>query len=116
GCRNFFEFFRNERVQTTSLGPRIMIKLVSQHLVDTAKRLQKGVSGCNKCMSLACRNNFKFSRNKRVQTTSFGPRIMLKLISHHLVDARNGCKWGYLGAINAIVWGAITFTIFFATN
>ena len=59
---------------------------------------------------------FLVFRNECIQTTSFGPRIMLKLVSHHLVDARKGCKRGNLGAINAGVWGTETFPSFFARN
>jgi hypothetical protein len=34
GVPKLFHADRNEPVQTTSLGPRIMLELVSRHLVD----------------------------------------------------------------------------------
>ena len=46
GVPKLFRADRNERVQTNILGPRIMLELVSPHLVDAPSRLQLGVSGC----------------------------------------------------------------------
>ena len=55
GMLKHFRADRNERVQTNILGPRIMLELVSHHLLDALSRLQLGVSGCIKCTSLGCR-------------------------------------------------------------
>ena len=54
---------------------------------------------------------FPADRNERVQTTILGPRIMLELVSHHLLDALSRLQLGgYLGAFNARVLGAETFS------
>ena len=46
GVPKLFRADRNERVQTTILGPRIMLELVSNHLLVELSRLQQEVSGC----------------------------------------------------------------------
>ena len=53
---------------------------------------------------------FRADRNEWVQTTILGPRIMLEHISHHLLDALSLLPLGYLGAFNARVLGAETFS------
>ena len=46
-----FRADRNEHIQTTILGPRIMLELVSPNLLDALSRLQLGTT-------LGCRNFF----------------------------------------------------------
>ena len=53
---------------------------------------------------------FRADRNERVQTTILGPRIMLEIVLHHLLDALSRLQLGYLGAFNARLWGAETFS------
>ena len=93
GVPKYFRADRNERVQTNILGPRIMLELVSHHLMH-----EFGVP-----------KHFRADRNERIQRNILGPRIMLELVSHHLVDAPSCCNRGHLGAFNAQVWGADTF-------
>ena len=53
---------------------------------------------------------FRADRNEWVQTTILGPRIMLELVLHYLLDALSRLQLGYLGAFNARVLGAETFS------
>ena len=43
--------------------------------------------------------HFRADRNERVQTNILGPRIMLELASHHLVDAPSQLQYGVSGCI-----------------
>ena len=78
---------RNERVQKTILGPRIMLELVSQHLLDAPSRLQLGGIGVHLMHDFGVPKLFRADRNERVQTTILGHRIMLEIVLHHLLDA-----------------------------
>jgi hypothetical protein len=49
--RNHFFVFRNEHAQSTTLGPKLMFKVVSRNFVAARYPFQKRVSGCIQSMS-----------------------------------------------------------------
>ena len=53
---------------------------------------------------------FRADRIERVQTTILGPRIMLELVSNHLLDALSRLQLGVPRCINARLWGGETFS------
>ena len=74
-----FRADRNERVETTILGPRIMLEHVSNHLHEF---------GVPKL--------FRADHNECVQTTILGSINMLELILHHLLDAPSRMQYGVI--------------------
>ena len=87
--RNHFFFFRNEHVQSITLGPKLMFAVVSCHFVAAHDPLRKRVSGCIQGMSLCHRNHFLFFHNEHAQSTTLDPKPMFALVSRHFVAARD---------------------------
>ena len=56
------------------------------------------------------RKLFQADRNERVETTILGPKILLELVLTICLTRYHGCNRGYLGAFNARVFGAETFS------
>jgi hypothetical protein len=71
-----------------------MLKLVSHHLVDTRNGWKSGNLGAINEGVWGAEIFFEFFCKECVQTTSLGPRIMMKLVSHHLVDTVTVAKGG----------------------
>ena len=61
-----FRADRNEWVQTTILGPRILLEVVSQHLLDALSRLQLGI-WVHLMHEFGVPKLFRDDRNERVQ-------------------------------------------------
>ena len=68
-----------KHVKTTFLGPRIMLELVSDRLLDATYWLQIGGIWVHLMHEYGVPKHFRADRNERVQTNILGPRIMLEL-------------------------------------
>ena len=87
--RNHFFFFRNEHAQSTTLGPKLMFGVVSRNFVAACDPFGKRASRCIQGMSLCHRNHFFFFRNEHAQSSILGPKLMVGVVSHHFVAARD---------------------------
>ena len=85
---NHFFFFRNEHAQSTTFGPKVKIAVVSRHFVAARDPFGKP-AGCIHGMSLCHRNHFFFFRNEHAQSTTFGPKVKIGVVSRHFVAARD---------------------------
>jgi hypothetical protein len=115
--RNRFFDFRNEHAQSTTLGPKLMFRVVSRNFVAARHPFRKRVSGCIQSMSFCHRNHFFIFRNEHAQSTALGPKLMFlgcfRAISlRHVTHSENG----YRGAYKARVFAIGTISSFFATN
>jgi hypothetical protein len=97
--RNHFFVFRNEHAQSTTLGPKLMFRVVSHNFVAARHPFQKWVSGCIQSMSFCHKNNFFVFPCEHAQSTTLGPKLMFRVFSHNFVAARHpfrkrvsGCK------------------------
>jgi hypothetical protein len=97
--QNHFFVFRKEHAQSTTLGPKLMFGVVSRNFVAARHPFQKQVSGCIQSMSFCHRNHFFVYRNEHAQSTTLGPKLMFRVVSHNFVAARHplrkrvsGCK------------------------
>jgi hypothetical protein len=116
--RNHFFVFRNEHVQSTTLGPKLMFGggVVSRNFVAARHPFRKRVSGCIQSMSFRHRNHFFVCLNEHAQSSTLGKNSCLgwfRAISlPHVTHSENGC-WG---AYKARVFATGTISPFFATN
>jgi hypothetical protein len=85
--RNHFFIFRNEHAQSTSLGPKLMFGVLSRNFVAARHAFRKRVSGCIQSTGFCHRNHFFVFRNKHVQSTNLGPKLMFGFISRNFVAA-----------------------------
>jgi hypothetical protein len=58
--RNHFFVFRNEHAQSTTLGPKLMLGVVSRNFVAARHPFRKRVSGCIQARVFATRTIFSF--------------------------------------------------------
>jgi hypothetical protein len=97
--RNHFFFFRNERAQSSTLGPKLMFVVVSRNFVAARHLFRKRVSGCIQSKSFCHRNHFFVFRNEQAQSTTLGPKLMFGVVSRNFVAAcphsENGCRGAY---------------------
>jgi hypothetical protein len=66
-----------------------MFGVVSHNFVTAHLPFQKRVSGCIQSMSFCHRNNFFIFRNEHAQSTTLGPKLMFRVVSHNCVAARH---------------------------
>jgi len=99
--RNFFQDFLPKRIQSTTLGPKLMFWVVSHHLVAANAALPNCVLGRYFGTSLGWPNYCRVFRLKHIQSTTLCPKLTFWVVSHHLVAAsgpfRNrilGCRFG----------------------
>jgi hypothetical protein len=72
----------------TTLGPKLMIGVVSRNFVVARHPFRKRVSGCIST-SFYHRNHFFVFRNEHAQFTTLGPKLMFEVVSRNLVVARH---------------------------
>jgi len=101
GQWNYFWVFRPKRIQSTTLGPRLMFWVVSPHLVAASAPWRNRVLGCRFGTSSGQRNFFRDFLTKCFQSTTLGPKLMFWVVSHHLVATSAalpnqvlGCRFG----------------------
>ena len=86
--RNHSRTFRNEHAQSTTLGPKLMFAVVSRYFVAARDPLRILVWLCIQGMSLCPRNHFSTFRNEHAKSTTLGPKLMFRVVSHNFVAAR----------------------------
>jgi hypothetical protein len=92
--RNHFFIFHNEHAQSTTLGPKLMIGVVSRNFVAACHPFLKWLSGCTRSTSFGHRNHFFVSCNEHAQSTTLGPELMFVVVSRNFVAARHPFrKW-----------------------
>jgi hypothetical protein len=113
---NRFFFFHNEHAHSTTLGPKLMVGVVSRNFVVARHPFRKWVSGCIESTSFCHRINFFVLCNEHAQSTNLGPKLMFgwfRAISlPHVTRSENGCR----GAYKARVFATGSIYSFFATN
>jgi hypothetical protein len=87
--RNHFFVFRNEYAQSTTLGPKLMFEVVSRNFVVARHPFRKLVLGCIQSTSFCHRNHFFVFRNEHAQSTTLGPKLMIRVVSRNFVAARH---------------------------
>jgi len=109
GCRlvtsvgrwNYCRVFQSKLIQSTTLGPKPTFWVVSHHLFATRALLRNRVLGCRFHTGSGRRNYYRVFTQKRIQSTTLGPKLTFWVVSHHLFAAsallRNrvlGCCFG----------------------
>jgi hypothetical protein len=92
---NFF-VFRNEHAQSTTLGPKLMFRVVSRNFVAARHTFRKRVSECIQSMSFCHRNHFFVFRNEHAQSY---PKLMFGVVSRNF--ARHSFRKWVLGCIQS---------------
>jgi hypothetical protein len=87
--RNDFLVFHNENAQFTTLGPKLMFRVVSHNFIAARHPVRKRVSCCIQSMSFCPRNHFFVFRNEHAQSTTLGPKLMFGVGSRNFVVARH---------------------------
>jgi hypothetical protein len=100
--RNHFFVFRNEHFQSTTLGPKLMIDVVSRNFVATCHPFRKRVSGCIQSTSFGHRINFFVFCNGHAQSTTLGPKHMFGVILRNFVAARHPFRKRVSGCIRSM--------------
>jgi hypothetical protein len=75
--RNHFFVFHNEHAQSTTLGPKLMFRVVSRNFVAARHSFRKRVSGCIQSTSFCHRNHFFVYCNEYTQSTTLGQNSCL---------------------------------------
>ena len=101
GRRNYYRVFRLKRIQSTTLGPKLIFWEVSHHLVAASAPFRNRILGCHFGTSSGPSNFFQDFLPKCIQSTTFGPKHMFWVLSHHLVatcrplkNQVQGCRLG----------------------
>src|SRR6187455_2540673 len=87
--RNHFFVFRNVHAQSTTLGSKLMLWVVSRNFVGARHPFRKWVSRVHKSTSFCHRNRFFVFRNEHAQSTTLGPKLMFGVVSRNFVVARH---------------------------
>jgi hypothetical protein len=114
--QNHFFVFRNEHAHSTTLGPKLMIWVVSRNFVAARHPFCKRVSGVHKTTSFCHRNHFFVFRNEHAQSTTLGPKLMFGVVSRNFGATRHPFRKRASGCIEARVFTTATISSFFATN
>jgi hypothetical protein len=97
--RNHFFVFRNEHAQSTTLGPKLMLGVVSRNFVAARHSFRKRVSRCIQSTSFCHRNRFFVFHNEHAQSTTLGPKLMFGVVSRNFVAARHPFRKRVSGCI-----------------
>jgi hypothetical protein len=96
--RDHFFVFRNEHAQSTTLGPKVMLRVVSCNFVAARHPLRKRVSGCKQSTSFCHWNHFFVYRNEHAQFTTLAQKLMFGVVSRNFVAARHPFRKRLSGA------------------
>jgi hypothetical protein len=105
GHRNHFFVFRNEHAQSTTLGPKLMFRVVSRNFITARHSFRKRVSGCIQSTSFGHRNHFFVFRNEHAKSTTLGPKLMFGVVSRNFVAARHPFRKRVSGCIQSTSFG-----------
>jgi hypothetical protein len=114
--RNHFFVFRNDHAQSTSLCPKLMFEVVSHNFVAARHPFRKRVPGVIQSTSFCNRNHFFVFRNEPAQSTTFGPKLMVGVVSRNFVAARHPFRKWVSGCIQSTSFATGTISSFFAMN
>jgi hypothetical protein len=87
--RNHFFIFGNEHAQSTTLGSKLMFKVVSRNFVAARHTFRKRVLRCIQSTSFCHRNHLFFFRNEHAQSTTLGPKLLFGVFSRNFVAAHH---------------------------
>jgi hypothetical protein len=87
--RNNFFVFHNEHAQSTTLGPKLMFRVVSRDFIAARHPFQKYVSVCIQSISFCHQNHFFVFRNEHAQSTTLGPKLMFVVVWCNFIAARH---------------------------
>jgi hypothetical protein len=99
--RNHFFVLHNEHAQSTTLGPKLMFRVVLRNFVAARHPFRKRVSGCIQTMSFRLRNRFFVFHNEHAQSTTLGPKLMFGVVSRNSVAARHPFRKRVSGCIQS---------------
>jgi hypothetical protein len=99
--RNHFFVLHNEHAQSTTLGPKLMFRVVLRNFVAARHPFRKRVSGCIQSMSFRQRNHFFVFHNEHAQSTTLGPKLMFGVVSCNSVAARHPFRKWVSGCIQS---------------
>jgi hypothetical protein len=91
--RDHFFVFRNEHVESTTYGPKLMFGVVSCNSVTARHPFLKWLSGCIQSTSFCHRNHFFVFCNEHAQCTTLGTKLMFGVVSRNFVIARHPFRW-----------------------
>jgi hypothetical protein len=111
--RNHLFVFRNEHAHSTTLGPKLMVWVVSRNFVVARHPFRKRVSGVHKSTSFCHRNHFFVFHNEHAQSTTLGPKLMFGVVSRNFVATRHPFRKQVSGCIEARVFTTTTISSFF---
>jgi hypothetical protein len=100
--QNHFFVFRNEHAQYTTLGRKLKFGVVSTNFVAACHPFRKWVSGCIKRMSFCHQNHFFVFRKEHAQYTTFGPKLILGVVSCNFVAECHPFLKQVLGCIESM--------------
>jgi hypothetical protein len=100
--RNHFFVLRNKHAQSTTLGPKLMFRVVLRNFVAARHPFRKRVSGCIQSMSFRYRNHFFVFHNEHAQSTTLGPKLMFGVVSRNSVAARHPFRKRVSGCIQSM--------------
>jgi hypothetical protein len=99
--RNHFFVFRNEHAESTTLGQKLIFRVVSRNFVAARHQFRKRVSGCIQSTNFCNRNHFFICRNKHAQSTTLGPKLMFGVVSRNFVAAHHPLRKWVSGCIQS---------------
>jgi hypothetical protein len=99
--RNHFFVFRNEHVESTTLGPKLMFGVVSRNFVTARHPFLKWLSGCTRSTSFGHRNHFFVLCNEHAQSTTLGPKLIFWVVLRNFVAARHPFRKWVSGCIQS---------------
>jgi hypothetical protein len=81
--RNHFFVFRNEHVESTTLGPKLMFGVVSRNFVVVRHPIRKTGVGVHTMHEFLPPELILLFRNELAQSTTLGPKLMFGVVSRH---------------------------------
>jgi hypothetical protein len=99
-----------------TVGPKLMVWVVSRNFFAARHPSRKRVSGVHKSKSFCHRNHFFVFNNEHAQNTTLGPKLMFGVVSRNFVAACHPFRKRVSGCIEARVFTTATISSFFATN
>jgi hypothetical protein len=113
---NHFFVYRKEHAQSTTLARKLMFGVVSRNFVAARHPFRKQLSGCIQSMSFCHWNHFFVFRNEHAQSTTLGPKLMFRVVSHNFVVARHPLRKRVSGCKQSTSFCHSNHFSFFATN
>jgi hypothetical protein len=93
--------FRNEHAQSSTLGPKLMFRLVSRNFVAARHPFRKRVSGVDTKHEFSSPEPFLLFRNEHAQSTTIGPKLLFGVVLRNFVAARHPFRKRESGCIQS---------------